>query len=792
MSPFRRGLLVTLLGAVLVWFPAATPAAPFSANANRLAYLDESDPFYPHRDFPKLTTPQWVGEAGVEAVVILSIDDLRETPKYETFLRPILERLKRIDGRAPVSIMINAVAPTNAQLHSWLAEGVSLEVHTLAHPCPCLAQGSFTNAANTYHGGVDLLNRIPGNRPVAFRMPCCDSMNSPSPRFYAEIFNRANPAGQFLTIDSSVMNLFTTNDPALPRELVWEPVDAALPSGRERFRKYFPARTNAVTKVSLANFATTIEDYPYPYVLGKLCWEFPATVPSDWEAFNVHGSTNPVTLADWQAALDATVLKQGVFTFIFHPHGWSSPAQFVEFIDYAVARHGKKVKFLNFREAQERLDKNLLLGNSLRTTNGGDHGVRLLDLNNDGFLDVVVHNDQFRMTRVWDPQRRQWERTDGFPFPLALVDRAGASGETGVRFGLVRPGGLPAAFAIVNTARLNDVIARAWQFDGRRWVEDQSLLNGLSLNGQPVLTSFDYRDRGVRFRDVNHDGRCECIVGNDQQSAIFSWTDAEQQWKKLSYALPPGTRLVDGEGRDAGLRFVDVNGDGYDDVLFSDEREFSLHLFVPVANERLQWKVGWNDEVFSGQRGQSSLDVPRIVRAGEHRNNGVWFKHQTMWAQNEDTAHLPDKVARRTFRELLTADDPKPLAPAEALAAFRPRPGFRVERVAAEPLVQDPIAFEWGADGKLWVVEMGDYPLGLDGAGKPGGRIKFLEDTNSDGVYDRSTVFLDGVNFPTGVFPWRGGVIVSAAPEIFYAEDTDGDGKADNRITPSRKTVALS
>ena len=131
-----------------------------------------------------------------------------------------------------------------------------------------------------------------------------------------------------------------------------------------------------------------------------------------------------------------------------------------------------------------------------------------------------------------------------------------------MRFGLVRPGGLPAAFAIVNTARLNDVIARAWQFDGRRWVEDKSLLNGLSLDGQPVLTSFDYRDRGVRFRDVNHDGRCEFIVGNDQQSAIFSWTDAEKQWKKLSYALPPGTRLVDGEGRDAGLRFVDVNGDG--------------------------------------------------------------------------------------------------------------------------------------------------------------------------------------------------------------------------------------
>src|SRR3954463_1353898 len=82
-------------------------AVPFSTNGNRLAYLDSNDPFYVGRDFPKLITPQWVGEEGVEAVVILSIDDMRETPKYETMLRPILERLKKIDGRAPVSIMVN-------------------------------------------------------------------------------------------------------------------------------------------------------------------------------------------------------------------------------------------------------------------------------------------------------------------------------------------------------------------------------------------------------------------------------------------------------------------------------------------------------------------------------------------------------------------------------------------------------------------------------------------------------------------------------------------------------------
>jgi putative membrane-bound dehydrogenase-like protein len=64
---------------------------------------------------------------------------------------------------------------------------------------------------------------------------------------------------------------------------------------------------------------------------------------------------------------------------------------------------------------------------------------------------------------------------------------------------------------------------------------------------------------------------------------------------------------------------------------------------------------------------------------------------------------------------------------------------------------------------------------------KGGGRIRFLEDTDGDGKYDKSTLFLDGVAYPNGVMPWRKGVLISAAPDIIYAEDTDGDGKADVR-----------
>src|SRR4029450_9237327 len=55
------------------------------------------------------------------------------------------------------------------------------------------------------------------------------------------------------------------------------------------------------------------------------------------------------------------------------------------------------------------------------------------------------------------------------------------------------------------------------------------------------------------------------------------------------------------------------------------------------------------------------------------------------------------------------------------------------------------------------------------------------EDPDGDGSYARSSSVLEDVPFPTGVFPWRKGALIAAAPDLFYAEDTDGDGRADLR-----------
>ncbi len=120
-----------------------------------------------------------------------------------------------------------------------------------------------------------------------------------------------------------------------------------------------------------------------------------------------------------------------------------------------------------------------------------------------------------------------------------------------------------------------------------------------------------------------------------------------------------------------------------------------------------------------------------------------------------------------------------PKTPAESLATIKVHDGLRVELVASEPQIESPVAVDFGPDGKLWVAEMRDYGCKDGETCPPAGRISVLEDRDGDGFYETSTVFLDKIAEPMGVKVWRKGVLISAAPDIIYAEDTDGDGHAD-------------
>ena len=144
---------------------------------------------------------------------------------------------------------------------------------------------------------------------------------------------------------------------------------------------------------------------------------------------------------------------------------------------------------------------------------------------------------------------------------------------------------------------------------------------------------------------------------------------------------------------------------------------------------------------------------------------------------------IVDEVRRQlppAFRAPQGTEGVAPKSPEASRQTIRTKPGLEVELVAAEPLVSSPVAIDWGPDGRLWVCEMFDYPAGPDGNFTPGGRVRFLEDADGDGRYDKSTVFLDDIPFPTGVTAFGRGVLVCAAPDVLFAEDADGDGRAES------------
>lgn len=126
---------------------------------------------------------------------------------------------------------------------------------------------------------------------------------------------------------------------------------------------------------------------------------------------------------------------------------------------------------------------------------------------------------------------------------------------------------------------------------------------------------------------------------------------------------------------------------------------------------------------------------------------------------------------------------PSPVSAEESLRHFRLDPELKVELVAAEPEVVDPVAVQFGADGSLWVVEMRDYPHGPGAGETPQSRIVHLFDRDQDGRFETSEVFADHLLFCTGVLPYRDGLIVTMAGQIAFLADRDGDGRAEFRET---------
>ena len=246
-------------------------------------------------------------------------------------------------------------------------------------------------------------------------------------------------------------------------------------------------------------------------------------------------------------------------------------------------------------------------------------------------------------------------------------------------------------------------------------------------------------------------------------------------------------------------------------------------LILFNGNQRDELLVGrtviepgiWNHVVLvrEGSRARVYLnggDTPDLE--GEIDSTAIESKTIFLGARNDNFAPLQGNIAHAVFfnstvedaiaKEIFTsawASSANPSSPSsadratqdsalsgpkgavESLDYIHVPAGYQVSLAACEPQVLDPVAMDWDASLRMWVVEMADYPLGMDGRGAPGGRIRRLEDKDRDGFYESSILFDDGLNFPTGILCWRDGVLVTAAPKLWFLRDEDGDGTVDSR-----------
>ena len=236
----------------------------------------------------------------------------------------------------------------------------------------------------------------------------------------------------------------------------------------------------------------------------------------------------------------------------------------------------------------------------------------IVDVNGDGGLDVIAVHGTSAETHLWSPRDKSWSRV-GFPV---------VSGARGVRWGVVERGG-PVTILVRSIG-----VTGAWQFVDGQWHSADQLTAGLEVDGRRLLTGSAQRDRGVRLCDLNGDGRCELIAGGTERRGILRWSDRQNRWLAAPFTLPDDLSVIDARGGDAGLRFVDVDEDGDQDIIFSNASRYAVYLFDSM-------ETGWSTRLAAAQRtSATSKQIPPISVAG--RPARAWYDGNTQTVNARD------------------------------------------------------------------------------------------------------------------------------------------------------------
>jgi putative membrane-bound dehydrogenase-like protein len=198
-------------------------------------------------------------------------------------------------------------------------------------------------------------------------------------------------------------------------------------------------------------------------------------------------------------------------------------------------------------------------------------------------------------------------------------------------------------------------------------------------------------------------------------------------------------------------------------------------FYTALGHDERTWRNdGFADLIERGIRWAAKQDVQQVL-AGR--------AIQDPFEYVEENVPYPPTQTDREMNIRESSRKQLPLSPGESMQRMVLPADFSLELFASEPDIINPITMNWDEKGRLWVVESIEYPYTReyleDGGGKD--RITVVEDTDGDGKADEFTVFASGLNIPTSLTFWDGGVIVHQAPETLYLKDTTGDGKADVR-----------
>lgn len=183
------------------------------------------------------------------------------------------------------------------------------------------------------------------------------------------------------------------------------------------------------------------------------------------------------------------------------------------------------------------------------------------------------------------------------------------------------------------------------------------------------------------------------------------------------------------------------------------------------------WVTGYANDVMA------YIPSERVLKEGgyEADSSMIYYGLPSKWKSG-----LEEKIVAAVQRALKPLANGEPKTPQDEKATFQLVPGYRIDLVAAEPEVIDPVAMAFDHTGAIYVCEMIGYPNGGVATGvETRGRVRKLLDKNGDGYYETAITFVEGLRFPTGLCCWRDGVIVANAPDITFFRDTDGDHKSD-------------